>query len=271
VAAEAVGAVEPWKGRMSPVVQADGVTFIRDDWKAPLWTVHAALEFLREARAQRKIVVLGTLSDYQGDSGRRYAIVTRQALEVADYVFVVGRWAPWSLKAKRHPDDDAIRAFGSLRELSDHFKQFLRPGDLVLLKGSNRADHLVRLVLARTGGVECWRVECDKRIFCDKCALLHVPEPPARSRGRVLRVRSVPAGDVASGDSGGGPHPCQLVLGLGNYDPRYADTRHNVGHRVVDLLARLLGSQWMPEDDDALVARADWQGQRVYLAKLARG
>lgn len=33
--ADAVSAVEPFEGCMSPVELGDGVVFIRDDWKAP--------------------------------------------------------------------------------------------------------------------------------------------------------------------------------------------------------------------------------------------
>ena len=29
---------------MQPVTTADGITFIRDDWKAPLWTVDASFD-----------------------------------------------------------------------------------------------------------------------------------------------------------------------------------------------------------------------------------
>jgi UDP-N-acetylmuramyl pentapeptide synthase len=62
-AAEAVGEVEPWAGRLSPV-ELGGVTFIRDDFKASLWSVRPALQFLSAARAPRKVVVIGTISDY---------------------------------------------------------------------------------------------------------------------------------------------------------------------------------------------------------------
>ena len=56
---------------MEVVQHPDGVTFIRDDFKAPLWSIPAALQFMREARAQRKVVVIGTISDFPGPSDNR--------------------------------------------------------------------------------------------------------------------------------------------------------------------------------------------------------
>ena len=53
---------------MYPVESPDGVTFICDDIKAPVWAIPAALDFLRRATAKRKIVILGTLSDYLGNT-----------------------------------------------------------------------------------------------------------------------------------------------------------------------------------------------------------
>jgi UDP-N-acetylmuramoyl-tripeptide--D-alanyl-D-alanine ligase len=173
--AEAVRAVEsvsPFTGRMSPVEHADGVTFIRDDWKASLGTIGPALQFMKDARAERKIVVMGTISDYPGNATRWYARVAGEALAVADHVVFVGPGATRALRAQRSPSDDALHAFGTVKDAADFLKGFWRPGDLVLVKGSGTADHLARIVLARTERVECWAPRCGKRILCDVCPRL---------------------------------------------------------------------------------------------------
>jgi len=58
-----------------------------------------------------------------------------------------------------------------------------------------------------------------------------------------------------------------VVGGLGNPGPRYRGTRHNVGQRVLDLLAEDLRVTWR-ESGPALVARgARWADQAVDLVK----
>ena len=57
-----------------------------------------------------------------------------------------------------------------------------------------------------------------------------------------------------------------VVVGLGNPGPEYRDTRHNIGQRVVDHLAQQLKRAWHP-DGRALVARAAWRGDTLYLVK----
>ena len=81
-AAKAVEAFEPVPGRMSPYTSPDGITFIRDDWKASLWTVPASIDFLRTTKAKRKIAVIGTISDTPNSFSQRYRSIARQASDV---------------------------------------------------------------------------------------------------------------------------------------------------------------------------------------------
>ena len=78
-AAHAIETVPPAKRRMEPVIRADSITIIRDDIKAPLQSIPPALDFTRNAQASRRIVVIGTISDYAGNSTTRYNQVARQA------------------------------------------------------------------------------------------------------------------------------------------------------------------------------------------------
>jgi len=57
-----------------------------------------------------------------------------------------------------------------------------------------------------------------------------------------------------------------VVVGLGNPGSEYRDTRHNVGQRVLDLLARRLRASWR-RDGSAVVARGRWRGEPVRLIK----
>jgi PTH1 family peptidyl-tRNA hydrolase len=60
-----------------------------------------------------------------------------------------------------------------------------------------------------------------------------------------------------------------VVVGLGNPGLDYRDTRHNVGQRVLDHLARkrLGRTRWEPERDRALVCQATWRGEPLRLVK----
>jgi UDP-N-acetylmuramoyl-tripeptide--D-alanyl-D-alanine ligase len=225
-AVQAVGTVPPFDRRLSPFAHPDGFTIVRDDFKAPLWSIPAALQFMKEARAQRKIIVFGSISDYSGRSDRTYVAVARQALDVADRVIFVGNASAKCLTAKRHARDDALQAFYSVEAAAEHLHGWLRSGDLVLLKGSgiDRLDSIV-----------------------------------AESR----RPRSIATAWATAVVSGG---RLQVVVGLGNPSARYYDTPHNVGHRVLDLLASVLGAKWQQEKD-AMVARVESGGQTVVLLK----
>lgn len=267
LAAQAVAGMAPFDGRMSPVELGDGVTFIRDDWKAPFWTIAPTFEFMRQARATRKVIVFGTISDYQGDSTRRYVEIAQLALASADCVIFVGPRASASLRAKRDPTDQ-LWAFPSLRDASTYLAGYLQPGDLVLLKGSTRPDHLERLIFARTSGVKCWRTDCGYMAFCNACDRFSVESVPLATefvtRTTKAETKQVPIG----AELPTGSQAPVVVVGLGNPQDCYASTPHNVGQGVVDILAQRLGETWEREGELAMVVRTQLNGYPICLIKL---
>ncbi|MGE5193089.1 MAG: Mur ligase family protein [Deltaproteobacteria bacterium] len=177
-AARAVGRHKPLLGRMSVHSSARGITFIRDDWKAPHWSLFSAFDFIAEARAPRKLIVIGTISDYGGTSSAHYRRSVARALETADHVILIGSRAASLASRWGAAADGRLAAFDTVRDAAAWLDSFARRGDLVLLKGSIPADHLARLALAMDREVGCWRNRCGRHIFCDHCRLLGEAAPP---------------------------------------------------------------------------------------------
>ncbi|HLB73143.1 MAG TPA: UDP-N-acetylmuramoyl-tripeptide--D-alanyl-D-alanine ligase [Sedimentisphaerales bacterium] len=172
-AVQAVEAFDPMPYRMSPHQTPDGVTFISDNWKASLWSIPACLNFMRTAKAERKVIVMGSISDTPKSFCDRYRAVVRQTPDAVDKIVFVGEHARSALRARLNPEDDRIMAFDTLYQLNSFLSNYLKAGDLVLLKGTEYVDHLQRIVLSRTNGIACWREKCGKRRFCSDCRFQH--------------------------------------------------------------------------------------------------
>ncbi len=177
-AVQAIEAFNPLPGRMSPHQTPNGVTFIRDDCKAPLWTIPASLGFMRTAKAKRKVVVIGSVSDTPKSFYHRYLTVIKLALDVADKIIFVGDHARSALTARPCPKDDRVMVFDTLYQLNSFLGNYLETGDLVLLKGSEITDHLERIVLSRHNDIACWQERCGKQRFCSDCRSRHSPFVP---------------------------------------------------------------------------------------------
>ncbi len=59
----------------------------------------------------------------------------------------------------------------------------------------------------------------------------------------------------------------RLIVGLGNPGRQYAETRHNIGFAIADLLAEKYGLKFTRMMNRALIAIGEIEGEKVVLAK----
>jgi len=256
----AVGEVLPEEGRMQLVTTRAGVTFIRDDFKAPYWSVKEPIEFLNNAKASRKIAIFGTVSDYSRSASEAYKQLARFACTKADLVIFVGPHALRALKAKKHEKDDGLRAFPDIRDAASYLKNELRKGDLVLLKGSNKVDHLERLLLNCEEDVTCWTGQCRLSIFCQNCEKVYARPSSSELSGGLSGTVCKPLKPIDSQDR----LISTIVIGLGNPGGKYKKTPHNVGRRVLEMLTDDKGSAWKSEPEGE-VCEVEVSGSRLLL------
>ncbi|MER8434634.1 hypothetical protein [Mesorhizobium caraganae] len=154
-------------------VVTPGPQFLVDTAKAPWHSINIALEMIAKAKASRKRIVLGQISDYAGSS-RKYGIAYMIAREIADEVIYTGDNAHRSRASQADRDSGRFIELRSAKEVSDNIKQTAVPGELILLKSSSNL-HRERIALAWTHDVKCWIPVCAKSESCQMCGLYEVP------------------------------------------------------------------------------------------------
>jgi UDP-N-acetylmuramoyl-tripeptide--D-alanyl-D-alanine ligase len=264
--AEGIARVAPSEGRMQPVTTPDGVTFIQDDFKASVPTIDAAFAFMKAARAKRKLIVIGEIGDIGSTSrGKRYAKTAAMAQEIADLTVFVGPWAPSVLTTQRAGREHALRAFIHVRDAAAYINSVTREGDLVLLKGTLKHDHLRRVVMDRSGDIACWRDDCKRYMFCVECPDRTKPSGLPLSIENASSSSAVvdlpPTGQLRTDANE------QFIVGLGNADAMWAGTPHNIGHEALDRFAASWDLAW-ETTPEAWIARGSSKGRRVCLIKI---
>lgn len=133
-------------------------------------------------------------------------------------------------------------AHWALREAADYLRNIVKSGDLVLLKGSNKVDHLERLVLDRQLPIHCWRERCGFDRFCEACPWLYYEEKCGievlvDSKKVIDNFPSMPSQQQTE-------LIVPVIVGLGNPGKDYQGTLHNIGYHILDTLAAKHEGVW---------------------------
>jgi len=165
----------PTRGRMDSMPLPNGAWLLRDESKSALETIDAALEVFAQIPAQRRLLVLGEVTEPIGSQGviyRRLGECVAKAIRRAVFIGVDKTWRSFASGAK-----SAGLAKGDLthaESVSHALEQFgdLGPGDVVLVKGRD-TQRLSRISLALAGrAVRCDIPRCHAPVDCEDCPML---------------------------------------------------------------------------------------------------
>jgi UDP-N-acetylmuramoyl-tripeptide--D-alanyl-D-alanine ligase len=126
--------------------EAGGVRVLDDAYNANADSTLAALETLCDLPLQgRRVAVLGDMSELGAHSEAAHAEVGRRAAELGiGQLFAVGKMAPVLARAARDAGLTRVFEFADVESAVKAVKDFLKAGDVVLLKAS-RAARLERI------------------------------------------------------------------------------------------------------------------------------
>jgi len=126
--------------------EANGVRVLDDAYNANADSTLVALETLRDLPLQgRRVAVLGDMNELGAHTEAAHAEVGRRAAALGiGQLFAVGRMAPVTARAARDAGLTRVMEFADVEAAVKVVKDFLKAGDVVLLKAS-RASRLERI------------------------------------------------------------------------------------------------------------------------------
>jgi len=133
--------------------ELNGVCLLDDAYNANADSMLAALQTLQELPCKgRRVAVLGDMAELGAQSAAAHEEVGRHAAELGiSQLFAVGQMAPWLARGARGAGLSRVLEFAEVEGAAVALRQFLKKGDLVLLKAS-RATRLERIAERLRGG-----------------------------------------------------------------------------------------------------------------------
>lgn len=172
---ERLAGLPPTQGRLEKVELADDVVIIRDDYKSSLETVDAALDLLAEIPANRKLIVMGEISEPPGSQGPIYRRIGERMAQIASLLVVIGgNFQRFAAGARRGglAGEAVIDGKRSIRAAVEAIEAALQPGDVVLIKGRD-TQKLDRVALSLMGAeCNCEIAFCEAKLRCAVCPML---------------------------------------------------------------------------------------------------
>jgi Alr-MurF fusion protein len=148
----ALASFESLPGRMRPLEGAQGSMLLDDTFSATPESMGAALEALGALPAQRRIAVLGDMSDLGSEAELAHRRVGEMAAADADLLVTKGELAALAAQAASAAGmpADRVHVTYSTEDAVRKLHEVLRSGDLVLVKGGTaaRMEHVTRALLA---------------------------------------------------------------------------------------------------------------------------
>jgi UDP-N-acetylmuramyl pentapeptide synthase len=139
--------------------------------------VESALQFLAEVPAERRIAVLGDVTEPSQKQGPLYRALGKLAGSVCDQVLLIGNAEEYyrpGLYEAGHSRETVVCCHRDIRQAILQLRQQLRAGDVVLFKGRHD-QRLGRIALAlRDVPVQCSIPWCRAtNLECEECWMLN--------------------------------------------------------------------------------------------------
>ncbi|MGB7573230.1 MAG: hypothetical protein WBN53_05155 [Thermodesulfobacteriota bacterium] len=129
-----------------------------------------------EIPAERRMVILGEVSEPPGSQGPIYREIGERIPSIASRaIFIGGNFQRYAAGARRGglPSSSIMDAERSVLKAVELLRKDLCSGDVVLIKGRD-TQRLDRITLSLIGRKVCWDIDfCDTRaVRCQTCSML---------------------------------------------------------------------------------------------------